>query len=100
MTANCWEHMRCGREAATVGGVVCPAAICTAIGGVHYGRNGGRACWALDGTLCTGRAKTASEKTADCMACAFFHLVHRDEADNLISRDEIRLLAYGSKGQP
>lgn len=97
---NCWEFMHCthGPKASQP----CPAAICEALGGVHYGQRGGRCCWALDGTMCTpdGRIKSASEKTADCMACAFFHLVHREDADCLISRDEIRVLAYGPKGSP
>lgn len=95
---NCWEFMRCGKE--VIGGQAgeppCPAATCRSASGIHYGRNAGRACWAIDGTLCTGTAMTVAEKTRDCMTCAFFHLVHQEETDNLLTPAQIRCLVYGS----
>lgn len=95
---NCWDFMHCGQEitGGQGGEALCPAVLCSAANGIHYGHNGGRACWALDGTLCAGKPEQAAEKTAACMACAFFQKVHREETDNLISHDEIRALIYGS----
>ena len=52
---NCWEFKQCGRQ---VGGAkaaqlgVCPAATETRLDRMHHGVNGGRACWAVAGTLC------------------------------------------------
>lgn len=52
---NCWEWKKCGRQeggakVAELG--VCPAAGADRIDGANCGLNGGRACWALAGTLC------------------------------------------------
>ena len=47
---NCWEYWGCGRESGGVNAIeegVCPAARETRLDGVHGGRNGGRACWAV-----------------------------------------------------
>jgi len=58
MKKNCWEHMNCGREqdgknAAATG--VCPAATDMRLNGIHAGRNAGRTCWMIAGTLCGGK---------------------------------------------
>ena len=54
---NCWEYMQCGREpggrnAPEAGG--CPAAVDTTHDGINSGCCGGRFCWAVAGTLCSG----------------------------------------------
>ena len=54
---NCWEFKQCGRQkggenAGDLG--VCPAATEEAADGLNCGKKGGRACWALAGTLCGG----------------------------------------------
>ncbi len=93
---NCWEYKRCGKEVTggSPGEPPCPAATCRAANGIHYGNNGGRACWALDGTLCEGTPQTVNEKILDCSSCAFYLQVHQEETDNLLSQDQIRSLAY------
>jgi signal transduction histidine kinase len=84
---NCWEVKMCGREpgganAAEPG--VCPAATETRINDVNGGRNGGRTCWAVAGTMCGGKVQgTYASKIASCRACDFFQSVHQD----LVSSD-------------
>jgi hypothetical protein len=70
MKANCWEVKKCGREA---GGKnarelgICPATTDTRLHGVHEGKNAGRACWILAGTLCGGKLQGSfGEKFKNC----------------------------------
>ena len=98
---NCWEFLKCGREPggerAAEG--VCPAAACTAASGAHYGLNAGRACWGIHGTMCEGKVDGGwEEKMAVCTRCEFYLQVHREEADNLLSIDDIRRLVYAVDG--
>jgi hypothetical protein len=74
---NCWEFMKCGREA---GGThvhdkgVCPAASFRGADGFLGGRNGGRACAYITGTFCAGTIQgTHAEKMKLCGACDFYH---------------------------
>ena len=79
---NCWEHKQCGREpqgrnTASLG--VCPAATEVRLEGVHGGRNAGRACWVVAGTLCGGEVQgTFARKFSNCEKCDFYQLVHRE----------------------
>lgn len=80
---NCWEVMDCGREP---GGArvkelgVCPAAICKEADGIHGGKNGGRCCWAIAGTLCRGKLQgTFSQKESTCFECPFYKQVKIEE---------------------
>lgn len=80
---NCWEIKHCGREP---GGArskelgVCPAATLTAVNGMNHGHNGGRACWAIAGTLCGGKVQGSfATKVANCMQCEFFRRVKAEE---------------------
>ncbi len=55
MKLNCWQVKKCGREPggaeeAQLG--TCPATAETAVNGINNGKNGGRSCWAIAGTLC------------------------------------------------
>jgi len=75
--------MNCGRE---LGGVktrelgVCPAATAVNVNGSHGGKNGGRVCWVVAGTLCGGKKQgTFAEKQVTCMACDFFKKVRSEE---------------------
>jgi hypothetical protein len=76
---NCWEFKRCGRQpggakAAELG--VCPAATETRVNGLNDGKNAGRACWAVAGTLCGGTVQGAyAMKLANCLQCEFYQLV-------------------------
>ena len=60
MPVNCWEFKNCGRQpggprAAELG--VCPASSNVKVNGTNQGRNGGRICWAVAGTLCDGKVQ-------------------------------------------
>lgn len=86
--ANCWEVKRCGREpggarARELG--VCPAATTTSLHGVHGGKNGGRACWVLTGTLCGGKVQGSfAAKTGACLGCEHYQEVRRSEGAALL----------------
>ena len=83
MKKNCWEHKHCGREqggqfAATLG--VCPAATDSRMNGVHGGKNGGRACWVIAGTLCNGKVQgTFGAKYKTCEQCDFYQNTRTEE---------------------
>ena len=83
MKQNCWQFKQCGREpggkkAEELG--VCPAATDTRLHGVHGGKNGGRACWVLVGTLCGGKVQgTFAQKYNNCELCDFFKSVKGEE---------------------
>ena len=82
-TLNCWEVMKCGREengakAAELG--VCPAASDKEADGLNRGRNGGRICWSIAGTLCGGTRQGANvQKESTCLTCAFYSWVQAEE---------------------
>jgi hypothetical protein len=93
MKQNCWEFKRCGREpgGAKSGELgVCPAATETRVHGINSGKNGGRACWALAGTLCGGKVQgTFAAKVANCLACDFYKLVTQEEGTSCVNAKEI-----------
>jgi hypothetical protein len=90
---NCWEFKKCGREkggakAAELG--VCSAALETRVHGVNAGKNGGRACWAVTGTLCGGKVQgTFATKLGNCMNCEFFKLILTEEGPKLAKNKDI-----------
>ena len=82
---NCWEIKECGREP---NGIrveefgICPAAEDNRANGIHQGKNGGRCCWVIQGTLCKGATAQGSyiEKfCGDCQKCDFYSKVKREE---------------------
>lgn len=81
---NCWEFMKCGREpgganAQELG--VCPAASDTRYDGIQGGKNAGRVCWVVVGTMCEGEVEgTFAKKFLDCKKCEFYRKVTREEA--------------------
>lgn len=83
MKKNCWELKGCGREqqgknAKELG--VCPAAAEVRLDGVHSGKNAGRACWVVAGTMCRGQVQgTFAQKYADCGKCDFYITVREEE---------------------
>jgi hypothetical protein len=85
---NCWEFKKCGRESqgsntAELG--VCPAYEENKLDGVHGGKNAGRSCWVVAGTLCGRKVHwTYAHKERYCMDCDFFILVHREESDDFL----------------
>jgi len=90
---NCWEFKKCGREpggakAAELG--MCPASTDTRADGLHAGRNGGRVCWAVAGTLCGGRRQgTFADKIGNCMTCNFYNEVYQQEGKGFESLGDI-----------
>jgi CRP-like cAMP-binding protein len=75
--------MSCGREQ---GGVhvlelgICPAASDISYNGINSGKNAGRICWAVAGTLCGGKVQGSfAEKRVSCTSCDFFKLVQEEE---------------------
>ncbi len=85
---NCWEHQSCGREqggAKTSELGVCPASIEMRLNTVHSGRNAGRSCWVVAGTLCKGNVQgTFAEKSHNCLACDFYQLVKSEEGSHFV----------------
>ena len=83
MALNCWEVKKCGRETGGPQAVqlgVCPAASTKTADGVNGGKNGGRICWAVTGTLCGGKVQgTFAQKRLSCMSCEFFKQVKTEQ---------------------
>ena len=82
LSRNCWEVLNCGREP---GGDragdqdICPAALEQTFNGVNGGRAGGRFCWAVAETLCTGRPSGSyAEKIRHCLRCGFLQQVEKE----------------------
>ena len=80
---DCWEYMQCGREpgghnTAELG--ACAATTDSRFDGVNGGRNAGRCCWGVAGTLCNGkRDGKFVEKFGDCLKCPFYLEVQKRE---------------------
>lgn len=76
---NCWEYTECGLEPGGVNTArngVCPAASDNTFSGINAGRNAGRFCWAVPGTLCKNRQQGHyAQKRAECQDCDFYHMV-------------------------
>ncbi|MDD1778172.1 MAG: hypothetical protein LUQ65_08390 [Candidatus Helarchaeota archaeon] len=85
---NCWEFKKCERQE---GGAkvqelgVCPAATERKLNSVHGGKNAGRACWVVAGTLCTGQMQgTFTAKYNNCIKCEFYKLVREEEKKDFL----------------
>ena len=80
---NCWEFKKCGREPGGRNEVAmgaCPAARERRLDGVHEGRQGGRACWVVAGSMCEGRIQgTFAQKFETCSKCDFYQTVRGEE---------------------
>lgn len=90
---NCWEFKKCGREK---GGVktgelgICPASIEPRLNGLHGGRNGGRSCWVMGGTLCGGKVQGSfAAKLGNCLKCEFYQAVKKEEGSQFTGTKEI-----------
>lgn len=96
---NCWEVKNCGRQpggdqVVTLG--ECPAVSAFACHRVNNGINGGRACWAVAGTLCGGKVQGSfTDKVRGCANCDFFHQVSQEEGRTLVPVTEILNLMKG-----
>ena len=90
---NCWEYKKCGREP---GGVkvhelgVCPATTEDKVDGTHGGKNAGRACWAVAGSMCGGKVQgTFAQKYGNCVICDFFKAVKEEEGSLFILSERL-----------
>jgi len=93
--ANCWEHKKCGRQpgghkAAELG--ICPVTTYSELNGAHGGKNAGRACWAIAGSLCGGKIQgTYAQKLNNCWRCDFMNSVKREEEPTTLGFSATRL---------
>lgn len=75
---NCWEFKNCGREPGgrkTKEEGVCPAATFELADGFNEGKNGGRACTYIVGTLCSEDIRNTidvRDKERFCCECPFY----------------------------
>ena len=80
---NCWEFKKCGRHPGgdKVGALgECPAPTESRTDGMNDGKNGGRSCWAISGTLCGGEKQgTFAQKLLNCSQCDFYKIVMQEE---------------------
>ncbi|HAJ57526.1 MAG TPA: hypothetical protein DCL35_07145 [Candidatus Omnitrophica bacterium] len=90
---NCWEIKKCGREqggAKVVELGECAAAIEVKTHGIHGGKNAGRCCWVVTGTLCGGQKQGEfASKLGKCMVCDFFKSVMKEEGKDFLPAQEI-----------
>jgi hypothetical protein len=63
---------------------VCPSSTEVRVDGVNNGKNAGRVCWALAGTLCGGKVQGSyAQKFLNCAECDFYKQVVHEEHGNL-----------------
>lgn len=93
MRLNCWEHKKCGRE---LGGTkvkelgVCPVSVEKKVNGINSGRNAGRTCWVVTGTMCDSKFQgTFQDKLTACLNCDFYQVVLQQEKKNFIFPDQV-----------
>ncbi|MDA8078759.1 MAG: hypothetical protein M0Z79_07440 [Nitrospiraceae bacterium] len=71
---NCWEFFNC-KDIPT-----CPVPKETRLNGIHSGKNAGRACWVVAGTLCGGNKQGSHiDKEHGCLQCKFYNTVKEEE---------------------
>lgn len=90
---NCWDVKKCGREP---GGAkvkelgVCQAALEPRLDGINDGKNAGRACWGVTGTLCGGKVQgTFASKMGNCLECSFYKQVQQEEGSKIVGPKKI-----------
>lgn len=81
---NCWEIKKCGRQpggdnVSRLG--VCPAVDESVYDGVNGGKNAGRCCWKVAGTMCEGKVHGIyAKKLPTCLKCDFFKQVQDEQS--------------------
>ena len=85
---NCWEFMKCGREpdgARISEKGICRATTDTSANSLNGGKNGGRICWAVAGTIFGENREICASDRFSCLSCEFFNLVEIEESiDNFV----------------
>ena len=70
MRENCWEVKHCDIPEN------CSAFKEKRLNGIHGGKNAGRSCWVVAGTLCFGKPSGIyAQKIDNCEKCDFYHSV-------------------------
>ena len=86
---NCWEFKKCKRvHGAEMDGSsgICLAYMERRLDGVHCGKNAGRACWAVQGTMCNDRVQGSfAFKFKGCSSCDFYKLVKKEEGEKIVA---------------
>jgi hypothetical protein len=83
---NCWEYWECGREpngknTSKLG--VCPSAAAEGWHGTNSGKNGGRYCWKVTGTMSMGTVEgVVAKQIISCSQCPFFKIVLKEEGNS------------------
>jgi len=89
---NCWEYQGCGfgPNGDAAGNSMCPSASAMSLDGHNGGKNGGRSCWVISGTLCDGSPSPDYEnKLHICKKCAFHHRVAVEEGINYVDSETL-----------
>jgi len=98
MKQNCWEFKKCGREPGGENSKelgICPATTEHKVHNINDGTNGGRACWAVGGTLCGGETQgTFAAKLGNCLKCDFYSRVRSEEASKFVTSKEMLEILY------
>lgn len=82
---NCWELLECGRQeggkkVSELG--ICPATQAGKGSGMNEGKQGGRICWAIAGTLCGEKVQGVfAQKRETCRMCPVYLLVKSEEGE-------------------
>lgn len=90
---NCWEFKKCNRDTQDLLSLhvgKCPVTLEERLDGVHGGKNAGRSCWVVSGTLCNNKVQgRAGVKQRSCNLCDFYQLVKKQEGKDFILPKEI-----------
>ncbi len=101
---NCWEYNGCGLEPGGINSAekgVCPAASDHSFSGLNSGKNAGRFCWAVSGTLCYNKKQGSySDKKKHCSECDFFNIVKAEEGTKNLRTKFLRFLYGYQKNDP
>ncbi len=85
--------MKCGRnhgEGSDAREHACPTFSEIRLDGIHGGRNAGRACWVVAGTMCGGDTQGLfASKLGKCVMCDFYKMVRLEEKENFRSPSQL-----------
>ncbi len=88
--------MKCGRARGADPAVdiqSCPTFSEKRLDGIHGGKNAGRACWVVGGTLCGGDIQGLfASKLGKCVMCDFYKKVRSEEEEFHIPSQLIDIL--------
>ena len=85
--------MKCGRnhgEGSDARKLACPTFSEERLNGIHGGRNAGRACWVVSGTICAGEIQGLFvSKLGICVMCYFYKMVRLEKKENFRSPSQL-----------